>query len=179
MELQRHPSSPPSPVERIQVQAAHLADGRLSLVFNISGDIGRLRLPPAGEPRRADGLWRHTCFEAFVRPPRGRSYFELNLAPSGDWAAYRFDHYRSGMTAADVPPPIVRSLRAGSNLGLAAGIELGALPELAPRQAWQVGLAAVIEADDGTLSHWALAHPPGEPDFHDPDCFVLDLPPAV
>jgi len=23
-----------------------------------------------------------------------------------------------------------------------------------------------------------LAHPPGKPDFHHPDCFALELPPA-
>ena len=34
-----------------------------------------------------------------------------------------------------------------------------------------------IEEQDGRKSYWALAHPPGKPDFHHPDCFVLDLPP--
>jgi hypothetical protein len=34
----------------------------------------------------------------------------------------------------------------------------------------------VIEEVDGGLSYWALAHPPGKPDFHDPNCFALELP---
>lgn len=42
---------------------------------------------------------------------------------------------------------------------------------------WVAAISAVIEEADGTKSYWALAHPPGEPDFHHPDCFVLDLPP--
>jgi hypothetical protein len=33
----------------------------------------------------------------------------------------------------------------------------------------------VIEAIDGTLSYWALAHAPGSPDFHHLDCFALEL----
>ena len=33
----------------------------------------------------------------------------------------------------------------------------------------------VIEELDGTKSYWALAHPPGKPDFHHPDCFALTL----
>jgi hypothetical protein len=33
----------------------------------------------------------------------------------------------------------------------------------------------VIEESDGTKSYWALAHPAGPPDFHDPTCFALDL----
>ena len=36
---------------------------------------------------------------------------------------------------------------------------------------------AVIEAVDGSVSYWALAHPAGKPDFHHPDGFALQLPP--
>jgi hypothetical protein len=39
----------------------------------------------------------------------------------------------------------------------------------------RVGLSAVIEANDGTLSYWALKHPAAKPDFHHPDSFVLEL----
>ena len=35
--------------------------------------------------------------------------------------------------------------------------------------------AAVIEEDGGPLSYWALQHPPGNPDFHHPDGFALEL----
>ncbi|MCA1750033.1 MAG: hypothetical protein LC634_11120 [Sphingomonadales bacterium] len=42
---------------------------------------------------------------------------------------------------------------------------------------WQAALSAVIEETDGTKSCWSLAHPAGEPDFHHPDCFTLELPP--
>jgi hypothetical protein len=49
-------------------------------------------------------------------------------------------------------------------------------PEWAGRP-WQLNLSAILEEKDGSRSYWALAHPPGDPDFHDPDCFTLDLPP--
>ena len=51
-------------------------------------------------------------------------------------------------------------------------------PELRNDGSWIASVSAVIEEADGTKSYWALAHPPGEPDFHHPDCFVLELPPA-
>ena len=44
---------------------------------------------------------------------------------------------------------------------------------------WRLGLSAVIEDTSGGKSYWALAHPPGKPDFHHADCFALELPPAV
>jgi hypothetical protein len=177
--LQRHPNSPPSPVEKIEILATHVGNGHLSLIYNLTGDIARLRLPPREEPARRDELWRHTCFEAFVRSPRGENYIEINLSPWGQWAAYRFDGYRSGMMPADVPPPRIVSQRLGRAHGLVAAIDLGALPELAPWETWRCAVAAVIEAEDGSISHWALAHPAGKPDFHDPGSFVLELPPAA
>ena len=177
MELQRHPDSPASPVERVEVVAVHLPNGKFSLIFTLLGDIARVVLPHAGEPERTDGLWRSTCLEAFLKPPRGEAYFELNFAPSAQWAAYRFDGYRSGMTAIDVLPPVVSSVRGTTHYGLVAGIDLSAEPDLAPWETWTAGFSAVIEADNGSLSYWALAHPPGKPDFHHPACFTLELPP--
>jgi len=47
---------------------------------------------------------------------------------------------------------------------------------LLPEHPEKLGLSAVIEEIDGTKSYWALAHPPGKPDFHHPDCFALTLP---
>ena len=40
----------------------------------------------------------------------------------------------------------------------------------------KVGLSVVIEELGGTKSYWALAHPPGKPDFHHPACFAATLP---
>ncbi len=40
---------------------------------------------------------------------------------------------------------------------------------------WQLGLSAVLEEKDGTKSYWALAHPDGKPDFHEPGCFTAKL----
>ena len=39
-----------------------------------------------------------------------------------------------------------------------------------------LALSSVIEELDGTKSYWALAHPPGQPDFHHPACFAATLP---
>jgi len=34
----------------------------------------------------------------------------------------------------------------------------------------QVGLSAIVEHADGALQYWALAFPPGKPDFHSEAC---------
>src|ERR1700679_3141274 len=67
--------------------------------YVLRAEISRMRIPPAQSTARADGLWRHTCFEAFIMAPGRAGYYEFNFAPSRQWAIYRFDAYREGMSA--------------------------------------------------------------------------------
>ena len=176
--LKPHPASPASPIDRIEVELERRGEIGLRLTYRASGDLERLRMPKATEPgRRADELWRHTCFEAFIRPASSEGYLELNFAASIQWAAYRFEGYRAGMAEANVEPWELVVCREADLLKLEVDIEPGrmARPDL-PAPAWLVGLSAVIEDVDGGLSYWALAHPSAKPDFHHPDSFVLELP---
>ena len=174
--LKRHPDSQCAAVSRIEVDIARPRAGILLLSYAVSGRIEDLRLPLVTAPARADDLWRRTCFEAFLRPAPGEAYYEFNFAPSTQWAAYRFDSYRSGMRIADgIGAPRIDVQPAPDRYTLQAALELSDLPHDAP---WRLGLAAVIEATSGPKSYWALAHPPGRPDFHHADCFVHELPPA-
>lgn len=149
---------------------------RLVLDYRIEGDLASLRLPEQDQPRRADGLWRHTCCEAFLAVEGETGYYEFNFAPSTAWASYRFSGYRAGMNAAANPPPRVTSWVCLDRFELEAIARLDGLPADA---AWRLAVAAVIEAWDGTLSYWALRHPPGPPDFHHPDSFILQLKPSA
>ena len=49
--------------------------------------------------------------------------------------------------------------------------------EQPPQGLDRIGLSAIIEETDGAKSYWALAHPPGKPDFHHPTCFAATLAP--
>ena len=102
-------------------------------------------------------------------------YCEFNFAPSTQWAAYVFDGYRSFMRDADgIDTPRIDIRSDSARLELEVSLDLDSL---LPRDAvWQLGLAAVIEETNGRKSYWALAHPPGKPDFHHSDCFALELP---
>ncbi len=178
--LTLHPDSPCGAAIEIVAEATRLGPGALWLRYRVSGEVGALSLPSAAEPARADGLWRHTCFEAFLRAAPGGAYDEFNFAPSTQWAAYRFAGYREGMRAApEVDTPKIEVDSSDDAFELRAELALDRLPEL-PRDApWQLGLSAVIEEAGGRLSYWALAHPPGRPDFHHSDCFALELAAAL
>jgi hypothetical protein len=170
--LTLHPDCRCDAVARIEMEIARPSASVLLLDYIVSGNLDDLRLPPVTAPARADGLWQHTCFEAFVRPAGGDLYFEFNFAPSMQWAAYRFDRYREGMASAEIAAPRIEFERAAQRCILRAALTL---PD---DGAWRLGLSAVIEETNGRKSWWALAHPPGKPDFHHSDCFALGLPAA-
>ena len=170
--LQRHPISEAPAVLGLEADAERHG-ARLTLSYRLIGDLARLAIPPPAEPEHADELWRHTCFEAFIRP-EGDAYLEVNLAPSRRWAIYRFDRYREGVAPAQVAAP--RFEIDGTSAGLALTGSLDLSPLAGFHGAWRVALAAVIEDDAGELSYWALGHPPGgRPDFHADAGFRLTL----
>jgi hypothetical protein len=171
--LKLHPESRCAAVTHIEADVARPRPGSLVLRYDVAGRISDLRLPPASAGTRADKLWRHTCFEAFVRAP-GEAYYEFNFAPSTQWAAYWFGGYRGEMSIAnEISAPRVDVRSSG------ADFELQVTLDLPNDAAGRICLAAVIEEADGRLSYWALAHPPGKPDFHHSDCFALELPAVV
>ncbi len=158
-----HPAHPSGGIRAVTV-TGDPAQGRLT--FAVAGSD--VVWPAEAVRERTDGLWRTTCFEAFVMGGSGPGYVELNFSPSGAWAAYRFDAYREGMAPLDTPAPGI----ARTADGIVATFDPAALPPLP----WRIGLSAVIEETDGTRSFWAMAHPGGMADFHARACFALDVP---
>lgn len=178
--LQPHPDTAGSPVTRIEVDADRTSAGSLTLRYRLYGDLARVRLPELTEEEtwgREEQLWLRTCFEAFIRKPADTGYLELNFAPWLRWAAYRFTGYRTGMNAANVKPWSMQGWIRPDHIELEVMVDPGAMvrPDL-PVPPWEVGLSAVVEDIDGGKSYWALAHPPGKPDFHHSDAFALTLP---
>ncbi|WP_226402251.1 DOMON-like domain-containing protein [Ferribacterium limneticum] len=170
--LHRHPAAPSAQPCIIEVAATTMDDGGLVLSYLVTCPSADLRLPAQQPPGAADGLWQHTCCEAFVAED-GAGYREFNFSPSGQWAVYRFTSYRErdNSFTPEAEPQL-------SFTSLANGFELRAsLPAalLPPGSALQLGLTAIIEAADGSKSYWALAHCAAQPDFHVRQSFALTL----
>lgn len=130
--------------------------------------MGRIKIPEPRPSVRTDNLWKTTCFEIFWQPVGGTYYREFNLSPSGRWAAYDFDSFREGMRDAPVNAISLTSSHRDANgqgeLILKASIA-AELPDPA-----QVALNAIVEHENGGLQFWALAFPPGKPEFHSEAC---------
>jgi hypothetical protein len=166
------PFSPPGAPLEIRGEVTRSRDG-LRVSYLLRGDLARVVIPPAAaRPSRRGRLWESTCFELFLAPGGGPAYWELNVSPSGDWNLYRFAAYREGMEE----DPGVRQLptaveREEKGLGLRVSV-----PDVAPLHGCaRIGVSAVLEQAGGDSSYWALRHVGPEPDFHHPDCFLIEV----
>ena len=173
--LMCHPTTINQAVHEIAVRIGWQQDGVFALIYTLTGDCSRLWIPSMRLPAEVDGLWQHTCFEAFVSAKGDSAYWEFNFSPSSEWAVYQFRGYRDRTSLAEeahVPQILVR--RTADRLELDIRTRL---PHLLATQPLRLALSAVIEDDSGKLSYWALKHPPGKPDFHHPDSFALEIVP--
>jgi hypothetical protein len=163
-------------VEDLDVQVTHQPEQKLTLVFRLTGELYALQLPEARPATRTDGLWRHTCFEAFIGHAGASEYWEYNFSPSGAWAAYHFSGYREGMAPLmKGVPPVLRSHVGEETLELEATLDLSWMARSDSDVGLRLGLAAVIEDRARGISYWALKHPAEKPDFHHADGFAIDL----
>jgi hypothetical protein len=175
-----HPFDPGPAVAKMRL-GGHLAlaGDRLQITWRLQGDLAKLVVPaPSGEPpARADGLWTHTCFELFLAAEGDAPYWEVNLAPNGAWNLYRLADYRQGLTpVADRDTMPFTVTREASLLQLTLDLLLPQELARACRQAaLRLGVTAVIEQKESTLSYWALAHGGPEADFHRRADFCLRL----
>ena len=170
--LSPHPASPPGPVRGIRVSVRR-EDEALLLQYQLEGDLDSVLLPQQDMPKRADNLWKHTCFEAFIGSGGSPRYREYNFSPSGAWAIYDFDGYRTGMRAdAWVVVPGIMTRRDAGAFILDATVDVRWMTA-AMAAGPKLGVTAVIEDKSGVLSYWALEHPSEKPDFHHADGFVI------
>lgn len=214
--LHCHPAAPCAALAALAVRVQNLGAAGWHLRYELAGDVARLRLPaPAVAAAFADGLWHHTCFEAFVAPlgagpagpgqgddpgasKGGGAYREFNFSPCGRWAAYAFAAERQRAAQQPAWPAPRLACTAHPRAHAAPPPRQAAPPPGTPPAAppithwqldawlpaawlppgpWQLGLSAVIEAADGSLSYWALRHPAPQPDFHARSGWTATLPP--
>lgn len=162
-------------------------DSGLDFHFHLTGylpaDLKRIvRSPLVAEShrQRKDELWKTTCFELFFGPADGRTYFEMNLSPSGDWNLYAFDDYRHGMRPVEgVGSPLVCCEHSLSGDQFVWSGRLEARDELFTdafsRPSLVLGATAVVEYVDGKREYWALTHVGPKPDFHLRESFRIIL----
>jgi hypothetical protein len=174
--LSAHPTTQCDAIQRLDVRLSFQSPRVITLSYTLRADMSRVRVGPEVAPGPGDGLWKHTCFEAFLQPGGSPGYYEFNFSPTKQWAVYRFDSYRAGMTAMDLAiPPDISTRKAADYLELQATFPLPFSADAGAARRTKLAVAAVVEEDNGRLCYWAGRHPQGKPDFHHSDGFAFEL----
>jgi hypothetical protein len=164
--LHCHPATPCTAVHSLQVTLERGVDGSLHLQYILRGDLAHIRIPALQAPAATDGLWQHTCFEAFIGVQGNSLYHEFNFSPSRQWAAYAFSGYRERLAWTG---------HVSSLPDCQAIIPTAAFPPNPQEKPLQLALTAVIETITGEKSYWSLYHPTEHPDFHHRDGFTHEI----
>lgn len=153
--------------------------GRIGVEYDIHGMLSHLVIPEqcsGATDKRRDDLWRHTCFELFVKEAdeKKRGYLECNFTPSGNWNVYSFGSHRKEMADADiVTSPAITTTTMKKMYSLRAEVDLTGL--VSESSVIDIGVSCLVENRNGKLGYWALSHPKETPDFHDPRSFLIRL----
>ena len=174
--LQPHSNTPCAAVQSLQAEIVLQTNGDWLFRYALQADMQALRIPALQTSAAVDGLWEHTCLEAFIGVAGETAYREFNFSPSTQWAAYAFHDYRERNVWAASTAPVITVTPTATGLVLEARIAAADLPVNPAQQAWQIGLTAVIETAMGEKSYWALHHPAAKPDFHHRGGFAFSLP---
>ena len=173
--LRPHPNTPCAAVQSLQAEIIPQANGDWLFRYVLQADKQVLRIPALQTPAVTDGLWEHTCLEAFIGVQGETAYREFNFSPSTQWAAYAFCDYRERNVWAASTAPVITVAPTATGLTLEARIAAADLPANPAQQPWQIGLTAVIETATGEKSYWAVHHPAAKPDFHHRNGFIHEI----
>jgi hypothetical protein len=147
----------------------------LSIEYLLQGDLDNVAIdPPTDLPARKLELWTSNCFEFFIGVTGSSNYWEVNLAPTGDWNVYALDDYRQGLrpeiSFGSLPFRIDRS---ANSLQLNLAFDLSQIIKTDLKL--EVAITAVIKSNQDEISYWALTHTGTEADFHRRDSFTIKL----
>ena len=160
---------------------ARWQQGLLHVHFALNTPAETLVRPLAcGQIQRRDGLWQSTCFEAFFADPAHEHYWEINLAPNGDWNLYALSDYRTGLMpearVSRLPFSQSRNLKTPDDPSTLERLDLELILDL---RGWigaevplELSATAVLEHRNLGCSYWAWQHTGSEADFHRRDSFL-------
>ena len=187
MHIDLAPFSPCPAVQHLGYELLLESSSSLRLIVQLEGSLAATLPITNRVGQRQFGLWQHHCFELFIGELESNAYWELNLAPNGNWNCFEFSDYRkdqreseayslAGLQAVrsaqsyrleaniDIKPILKK--KGLEKMGLEArglekmGLEKGSL-------ALSLGASAVI-ATATQLNYFSIRHG-ATPDFHHRD----------
>ena len=137
---------------------------KIFLHFKITGILKNYQFPKRDKFKRADELWKATCFELFLANSKIQSYYEINISPTLHWNIYRLAKYRAEPKELMVSnEPLIELREDKKHYEIDFELEC---KELDLAEFDQYNLAVILLNRENEREFWTV-NPVGEsPDFH-------------
>ena len=167
MRIDLVPFSPCLAVQALRYTLVSEFSSELRLTVQLKGSIASELEDVDQVGQRVFGLWQHHCFELFLGEAGSTAYWELNLAPNGNWNCFGFSDYRQDQKESDrCELTEFSAVRRGRTYQLEARILIH--PALQSSDCvLSLGAAAIIETASD-LNYFSIRHGT-TPDFHHRD----------
>ena len=167
MRIDLVPFLPCLAVKALRYTLVYESSTTLRLTVQLKGSIASEFEDVTQVGQREFELWQHNCFELFLGEPGSAAYWELNLAPNGNWNCFGFNDYRQDQKESDrCALTEFSAVRRGRTYQLEARILIH--PALQSSCCvLSLGAAAIIETASD-LNYFSIRHGT-TPDFHHRD----------
>jgi hypothetical protein len=157
-------------IDNINIDSSfELTSNKLSITFNIIGKLDKYIFPKKLKLKRADELWKATCFELFLAND-DEVYYELNFSPSLEWNFYVLDTYRTEPKELEFKEePHIGFSHKNNEFNIVFELEANAINF---KNFKYYNLATILLSKERRRTFWSVKHLNTQPDFHAKNSFL-------
>ncbi len=157
-------------IDNITVEArVELDERKLFISFILHGKLDDYLFPKKSKPKRANELWKATCFELFLANSNEESYYELNFSSSLAWNFYYLKHYRAEVKEVKLlNEPIIEVFEEESSFKIELQLEGFGFEKFD-----SYNLASILLNKKNERTFWAMEHPKEKANFHQRKTFKV------
>jgi len=148
-----------------------LSSNKIYLHFRISGALKNYQFSKKDRLKRANELWKATCFELFLANSKTQSYYEINISSTLHWNIYCLEAYRAEPKEFIVSnEPLIKIREDKHRYEIDFELEC---KELNLAEFDQYNLAVILLNIENEREFWAVNPVRESPDFHNRIGFSL------
>ena len=155
-------------IANLQIESTLIIkEHKVELSFIIKGALAEYIFSKKVEHKRANELWKATCFELFLANSKKEVYYELNFSSSLAWNFYYLESYRADVVeVTNVFSPQIEVHTTNNSFKTSIELEFENIEEFD-----LCNVACIVLNKNKERTFWSMKHQNSVADFHDRENF--------
>lgn len=156
-------------IDNISIHSTfEFSKNKLCLTFRINGELKEYIFPKQSKLKKANELWKATCFELFLADEEER-YYELNFSSSLVWNLYVLDAYRAEPKEFELEEePNITIVQKDNEFHIVFELETKAINF---EKFKYYNMATILLNKEKERTFWTINHLNDTPNFHNKESF--------